>query len=151
MVIAFVDYFTIEFFTAKSFMSNVNGTKDVGAGGGGFIAGTKPPSQEPTMNAHDWVWLGRSTLERSSGMLVPSMGNKSHGNNNNNNINQVNEHNMRIMSNPIYGVDNGSGNGGNQQQACGRNPPQPINTSTYSVKNPRLSNGNIVFNKMWKV
>lgn len=133
-------------------MGNVNGTKDVGAGAGGVCtAGAKPPSQEPTMNAHDWVWLGRSTLERSSGMLVPSMGNKSYGNNNN----QVNEHNMRIMSNPIYGVDNGNGicgNSGNQQQqACGRNLPQPINTSTYSVKNPRLSNGNIVFNKLWKV
>lgn len=134
-------------------MGNMNGgTKDgVGAG----VGGAKPPSQEPTMNAHDWVWLGRSTLERSSGMLVPSMGNKSHNNNNNNNNNmnsnnnQANEPNMRIMSNPIYGVDNGSG-GGNQQQACGRNPPQPINTSTYSVKD-RLSNGNIVFNKLWKV
>lgn len=123
-------------------MSNMNGAKDVGGGVGG---GAKPLSQEPTMNAHDWVWLGRSTLERSSGMLVPSMGNKSH---NNNNSNQVNEQNMRIMSNPIYGVDNGSGN---QQQACSKNPsPPPINTSTYSVKD-RLSNGNIVFNKLWKV
>lgn len=132
-------------------MGNMNGgTKD---GGGVGVGGAKPLSQEPTMNAHDWVWLGRSTLERSSGMLVPSIGNKSHNaNNNNNNLNnnnnnQVNENNMRIMSNPIYGVDNGSGN---QQQACGRNPPQPINTSTYSVKD-RLSNGNIVFNKLWKV
>lgn len=110
-------------------------TKDSSGGGGGGVA-AKPPSQEPTMNAHDWVWLGRSTLERSSGMLVPSMGNKSVHNNNNN------EHNMRIMSNPIYGVDNNTGN------QASRNPP--INTSTYSVKD-RLSNGNIVFNKLWKV
>lgn len=122
----------------------MNGAKDIGVGG---VA--KPLSQEPTMNAHDWVWLGRSTLERSSGMLVPSMGNKSHNNNNSNsNNNQVNEQNMRIMSNPIYGVDNGRSNQ-QQQQACSRNPP-PINTSTYSVKD-RLSNGNIVFNKLWKV
>lgn len=138
------------FFLAKSFMSNMNGAKDGGGGIGGGSA--KPLSDEPTMNAHDWVWLGRSTLERSSGMLVPSMGNKSHNNNNNNN--QINEHNMRIMSNPIYGVDNnGTGNSGNQQQqqqVCSRNPPPQINTSTYSVKD-RLSNGNIVFNKLWKV
>lgn len=126
----------------------MNGAKDVGGGVGG---GAKPLSQEPTMNAHDWVWLGRSTLERSSGMLVPSMGNKSHNNNNNSNNNQVNEQNMRIMSNPIYGVDNGSGNQQQQQQqACSKNPSPPINTSTYSVKD-RLSNGNIVFNKLWKV
>ncbi|KAE9544271.1 hypothetical protein AGLY_001450 [Aphis glycines] len=134
----------------KSFMGNMNGAKDGGGGIGG--GSTKPLSDEPTMNAHDWVWLGRSTLERSSGMLVPSMGNKSHNNNNNNN--QINEHNMRIMSNPIYGVDNnGTDNSGNQQQqqqVCSRNPPPQINTSTYSVKD-RLSNGNIVFNKLWKV
>lgn len=127
-------------------MGNSNGTKD--GGGGGGIGGAKPLSQEPTMNAHDWVWLGRSTLERSSGMLVPSMGNKSHGTNNNNN-DLVNENNMRIMSNPIYGVDNNSGNQ-QQHQVCSRNPPLPINTSTYSVKD-RLSNGNVVFNKLWKV
>jgi len=141
-------------------MGNMNGAKDGGGGIGGGGGSVKPLSDEPTMNAHDWVWLGRSTLERSSGMLVPSMGNKSHNNNNNNNNNnnQINEHNMRIMSNPIYGVDNnGSGNIGNhqqqqqqQQQACSRNPPPQINTSTYSVKD-RLSNGNIVFNKLWKV
>lgn len=127
---------------------NANGgTRDAVSGGGG----AKPLSQEPTTNAHDWVWLGRSTLERSSGMLVPSMGNKSHNNNG-----RVNEQNMRIMSNPIYGVDNGCGTGNNQQQqqqqrACVKNPsPQHINTSTYSVKD-RLSNGNVVFNKLWKV
>jgi len=128
-------------------MGNMNGPKN----GGSFGGGAKPLSQEPTMNAHDWVWLGRSTLERSSGMLVPSIGNKLHHNNNN----SINEQNMRIMTNPVYGVDskNGSGNSGNQQQqqeACGRNPPPPINTSTYSVRD-RLSNGNIVFNKLWKV
>jgi len=134
----------------------MHGAKDGGGGIGGVVGSAKPLSDEPTMNAHDWVWLGRSTLERSSGMLVPSMGNKSHNNNNNNNINnnQINEHNMRIMSNPIYGVDNNSsGNIGNhqqQQQVCNRNPTPQINTSTYSVKD-RLSNGNIVFNKLWKV
>lgn len=140
-------------------MGNTNGAKDGGGGIGGGVGNAKPLSDEPTINAHDWVWLGRSTLERSSGMLVPSMGNKSHSNNNNNNNNnnnQINEQNMRIMSNPIYGVDNnGSGNIGNQQQqqpqqVCSRNPPSQINTSTYSVKD-RLSNGNIVFNKLWKV
>lgn len=133
-------------FTAKSFMGNMNVAKDGGSGCGGVA--TKPPSQEPTMNAHDWVWLGRSTLERSSGMLVPSMANKSvHNNNNNNNSTSV-EHNMRIMSNPIYGVDNNGTGGGCVGNQTSRNPP--INTSTYSVKD-RLSNGNIVFNKLWKV
>lgn len=134
-------------------MGNMNGaTKDTGNIGG--FGGAKPMSQEPTMNAHDWVWLGRSTLERSSGMLVPSMGNnKLHNiNKNNNNNNQVDDqNNMRIMSNPIYGMDNGNGNMQKQQEACNRNlPPPPINTSTYNVKT-NFANGAFAFAKPWKV
>ncbi|XP_050428697.1 transmembrane protein 132E [Adelges cooleyi] len=116
--------------TKKSLMRN-GGANDGGCSG----AANKPLSQEQTINAHDWVWLGRSTLERSSGMLVPSMCNKSHNNSNNND-------NMRILSNPIYGVDDNS----NQSS----NVPA-INTSTYNVKNRLSQNGNVVFNKLWKV
>lgn len=129
-------------------MGNMNGmTKDTGNVGG--FGGAKPMSQEPTMNAHDWVWLGRSTLERSSGMLVPSMGNKSHNINNNNQVDEQN--NMRIMSNPIYGVDNNNSNMQKKQEACSRNlPAPPINTSTYNVKS-NFANGAFVFAKPWKV
>jgi len=70
--------------------------------------------------------------------------NSNSNSNDHDNKNQADEQNMRIMSNPIHGVDNGGGVG-NQQRACA-----PINTSTYSVKD-RLSNGNVVFNKLWKV
>jgi len=86
----------------------------------------------------------------------PAHNNNNNNNNSNKNV-QVSDHNMRIMANPIYGVDNnGVGNQQQQQQqqqqqASSRNPVlPPINTSTYSVKD-RLSNGNIVFNKLWKV
>lgn len=48
-----------------------------------------PPAQEA---AHDWVWLGRATLERTSGALVPaaSVNNNSHR-----------HAAMRITANPI--------------------------------------------------
>ncbi|XP_050531649.1 transmembrane protein 132E [Daktulosphaira vitifoliae] len=113
----------------KPFIGHVNnGTKE----GASCGVGNKPLSQEQTINAHDWVWLGRSTLERSSGMLVPSMGNKSHNNN---------TENMRIMPNPVYGVDD----------VNKHSKVPPINTSTYSVKDRLSANGNVVFNKLWKV
>lgn len=53
--------------------------------------------REPTTtNVHDWVWLGRATLERASGLLVPSisMNDKLRRN--------KNENWIRITSNPTY-------------------------------------------------
>lgn len=61
--------------------------------------------REPTTNAHDWVWLGRATLERAS----------THHHHNNNNLQQ-----MRITSNPMG--------------ACGDMPSAPIDSSTYCKK-----------------
>ncbi|XP_047106144.1 transmembrane protein 132E [Schistocerca piceifrons] len=45
-----------------------SGAACLGAAGGAGAAGGGPPKgQEPTTtNAHDWVWLGRATLERAS-------------------------------------------------------------------------------------
>ncbi|XP_046680481.1 transmembrane protein 132E isoform X4 [Homalodisca vitripennis] len=71
---------------------------------------TQPPPpqpQEPTTNAHDWVWLGRATLERASGMLVPAAVN--------NNAHRA----MRITANPSY------------------SPPPAIDSSTYCKDRPR--------------
>lgn len=50
--------------------------------------------ENTTTNVHDWVWLGRATLERASGLLVPSI-----------NINdkirrKKNDNWIRIRSNP---------------------------------------------------
>ncbi|RZF42920.1 hypothetical protein LSTR_LSTR003636 [Laodelphax striatellus] len=63
--------------------------------GGG---GSGRQMQEPTTNAHDWVWLGRTTLERTSGMLVPA------ANHNLNHAPQANSNqshrNIRITANP---------------------------------------------------
>jgi transmembrane protein 132 len=51
--------------------------------------------EPPTTNVHDWVWLGRATLERASGLLVPSISvNEKHRRKNDNWI--------RITSNPTY-------------------------------------------------
>lgn len=67
---------------------------EMGAAGKCVVNGTPnglmvPPTQEA---AHDWVWLGRATLERSSGALVPAatVNNNSHR-----------HAAMRITANPI--------------------------------------------------
>ncbi|XP_046988822.1 transmembrane protein 132E [Schistocerca americana] len=67
-----------------------SGAACLGAAGGAGAAGGGPPKgQEPTTtNAHDWVWLGRATLERASGHAVVN-------NNNNNNCK------VRITANPL--------------------------------------------------
>lgn len=78
------------------------------AGGISAIRRASPPPQEPTTNAHDWVWLGRATLERASGMLVPAA------------INNNSHRAMRITTNPSY------------------SPPHPvIDSSTYCKDRPR--------------
>lgn len=66
----------------------------MGAGGKSLVDSAPtglmvPPAQEA---AHDWVWLGRATLERTSGALVPaaSVNNNSHR-----------HAAMRITANPI--------------------------------------------------
>lgn len=62
-------------------------------------SGGKQTSQlrEPTTtNVHDWVWLGRATLERASGLLVPSISV------NDKMRRQKNYKSIRITSNPTY-------------------------------------------------
>lgn len=52
--------------------------------------------REPTTtNVHDWVWLGRATLERASGLLVPSISV-------NDKMRRKNDNWIRITSNPTY-------------------------------------------------
>lgn len=65
------------------------GKSIVSGNSAGLMMNRRQP-QEPTTNAHDWVWLGRATLERASGMLVPA--------GINNNPNRA----MRITANPTY-------------------------------------------------
>jgi len=55
-----------------------------------------PTKREPTtMNVHDWVWLGRATLERASGLLVPSIGV-------NDKLRRKDDNWIRITSNPTF-------------------------------------------------
>lgn len=78
----------------KYFTTIVLEPSEMGAGGKSLVNTPPtglmvPPAQEA---AHDWVWLGRATLERTSGALVPaaSVNNNSHR-----------HAAMRITANPI--------------------------------------------------
>lgn len=62
-------------------------------GGGKQISQLREPT---TTNVHDWVWLGRATLERASGLLVPSISV------NDKMRRQKNYKSIRITSNPTY-------------------------------------------------
>lgn len=62
------------------------------------MMGRRQP-HEPTTNAHDWVWLGRATLERASGLLVPAA------------VNNNPHRGMRITTNPNYGQSDLVGGG----------------------------------------
>lgn len=108
----------------------------------GIMMGRKQP-QEPTTNAHDWVWLGRATLERASGLLVPAA------------INNNPHRGMRITTNPNYAQSDlvGGGQGGGGLGKCFENPshidipsttPAPIlpviDSSTYCKDRPSIQN-----------
>lgn len=74
-----------------------NGYKPLNQNNGNSVKSHLSQLREPTTtNVHDWVWLGRATLERASGLLVPSisMNDKLRRNKNGNWI--------RITSNPTY-------------------------------------------------
>lgn len=71
------------------------GRSTVGMGTGLGIMREPRKPRESTTNAHDWVWLGRATLERSSGHMMQTSGRSSTINNNN----SVTE--MRITTNPM--------------------------------------------------
>lgn len=86
--------------------------------------GRRPPTpQEVTTNAQDWVWLGRATLERTSGMLVPVNNNRANG--------------YRITPNPGYNV----------QEMIDVNAPVAnghiVDSSTYCKDRPRLAHRNL--------
>ncbi|XP_001963408.3 transmembrane protein 132D [Drosophila ananassae] len=70
--------------------------KGNGSGGSGGSGGFRDVRlKESTTNAHDWVWLGRSTIDRQS-MVAES----------NTHLN-ARDSRMRITSNPIVNYDNG--------------------------------------------
>ncbi|KAG8235111.1 hypothetical protein J437_LFUL015538 [Ladona fulva] len=119
--------------------------------GGGSIGGMESGSlnmgklgrggaakRESTTNAHDWVWLGRATLERASGMGVGRTFGQSDGN-------EIEA--IRITTNPNYKEDVGPGDSTvvvcttafdtkNDQQQQTR---PSIDTSTYCKGTPGRS------------
>lgn len=120
-----------------------NGNVNVGVTG----TGKNPP--EPTTNVHDWVWLGRATLERAashtSGRSPPVNINNNNINNNNNNNNNNNESDMRITENPFTSDELGN---------CFENTKPSngvvVDTSTY-CKGRRYSNERENFEEMWQI
>lgn len=74
-----------------------NGYKPLNQSGGHSVKSHLSQLREPTTtNVHDWVWLGRATLERASGLLVPSISVNDKLRRN------KNENWIRITSNPTY-------------------------------------------------
>ncbi|XP_069704788.1 transmembrane protein 132E [Periplaneta americana] len=132
---------------AVSKVTGGSGIGSIGLGGTGHLGSKKQP-RESTTNAHDWVWLGRATLERASGHVVVGE-NSSSGRtpsvcNNNNNISGKDQQlQMRITANPMsYSA---AENMENEQQSLGTcfdNPnhidlpsrPPAIDSSTYCKK-----------------
>ncbi|XP_068082143.1 transmembrane protein 132E [Anabrus simplex] len=124
-------------------VSKVAGGSGINLGGNGPLSGKKQP-RESTTNAHDWVWLGRATLERASGHVVVGANSRSPPiNNNNNNISgKEQQQQMRIMANPM----NYSSENQDEEQknlgTCFDNPnhielpsrPPAIDSSTYCKK-----------------
>ncbi|KAJ9590650.1 hypothetical protein L9F63_016321, partial [Diploptera punctata] len=101
-----------------------------GLGGSGQFGGKKQP-RESTTNAHDWVWLGRATLERASGHMVV-------GENSGNQQMQ-----MRITANPMsYSTVENMENEQQMLATAFDNPnhidlpsrPPAIDSSTYCKK-----------------
>lgn len=115
--------------------SNVRNTSN--GSNSGAITGRRQP-HEPTTNAHDWVWLGRATLERASGLLVPAA------------VNNNPHRGMRITTNPSYAQSDLAGGGGGVVK-CFENPnhadiastalapvPPVIDSLTYCKDRPSL-------------
>lgn len=130
---------------AVSKVTGGSGIGSIGLGSSGHIGGRKQP-RESTTNAHDWVWLGRATLERASGHMVTSE-NCNPGrtapvcSSNNNNIMGKDE--MRITANPMsYSTAQNMENEQLNLATCFDNPnhidlpsrPPAIDSSTYSKK-----------------
>ena len=132
---------------AVSKVTGGSGISGIGLGGSGQFGGKKQP-RESTTNAHDWVWLGRATLERASGHVVvgenSGSGRALQVNNNNNSVGGKDQQiQMRITSNPMsYST---AENIENEQQVLATsfdNPnhidlpsrPPAIDSSTYCKK-----------------
>ncbi|CAH0390605.1 unnamed protein product [Bemisia tabaci] len=107
---------------------------------GNGLMNMKRDHEEPTTNVHDWVWLGRATLERASGLLIPASANRLKSN-----INKQ----IRITSNPTYAaapnpdVDLQLGtcfdNPNHVELPSQQNiaPPLQIDSKTYCKKNKK--------------
>lgn len=129
---------------AVSKVTGGSGISSIGLGASGHLGGKRQP-RESTTNAHDWVWLGRATLERASGHMVTSE-NNSPGRSppvcsNNNNVSGKDQ--MHITSNPIcYSTAENMENEQQNLATCFDNPhhidlpsrPPAIDSSTYSKK-----------------
>lgn len=97
----------------------------------------------PTTNVHDWVWLGRATIQRASGLLKPSLST-------NDKFRRKNENWMRITSNPTYtpepspdtmlmGIDDNSGSKieFNASHVSDKINRSRIDSATYNKHNPK--------------
>lgn len=107
---------------------------------------------ESTMNVHDWVWLGRATLERaathSSGRSPPININSSN-NNCSSNIN-VNNNDIRITENPLNNAEGLSASFGSSKYNEQTNVI--VDTSTYCKNSGRRHiNSRDDFDDAWQM
>jgi transmembrane protein 132 len=111
----------------------VSPTKDRYVGPLGHLSREPRNTKESTTNAHDWVWLGRASIERSSvAHDTASSGNQR-------------DSRIRITSNPIMsysvqdetathnGIDNSQ-----HQMPMSKSTGHVIDTSTYNKNDKRL-------------
>ncbi|XP_039292029.1 transmembrane protein 132E-like [Nilaparvata lugens] len=108
-------------------------------GPGNQHGGRQMQMHEPTTNAHDWVWLGRTTLERTSGMLVPAAGHA------HNQSSSQSQRGIRITANPAYPVA-ANHNNGNYSVS----PSHHVDSATYCKEKPGRM-GKDASENLWKI
>ncbi|XP_021914891.1 transmembrane protein 132E isoform X4 [Zootermopsis nevadensis] len=129
---------------AVSKVTGGSGISSIGLAASGHLGGKRQP-RESTTNAHDWVWLGRATLERASGHMVTgeisSPGISPPICSNNNNVSGKEQ--INITSNPMsYSTADNMENEQQNLATCFDNPnhidlpsrPPAIDSATYSKK-----------------
>ncbi|XP_055390024.1 transmembrane protein 132E [Condylostylus longicornis] len=128
--------------TIESGLDNVGGAKDLLSTSGLLRDSRKP--RESTTNAHDWVWLGRSTLDRSS---------VAHDSMNGNIFENPRDSRIRITSNPmninysdpddVVNRITSFDNSGRHVPLCHMNNQNNINSTTYNKNEIRENNNTL--------
>lgn len=111
--------------------------KDQNNGGLGILRGESRKPRESTQNAHDWVWLGRATMDRS---ITTQDGSANDPNR---------DSRIRITSNPMPTTDEAAAaaqmslsfDNPNAIELPSKSPSHGINSQTYTKRDRRSFHG----------